>query len=67
MTPKKNIEKTIFWESWWPRKAAVGRAKKRKAKPRKATEPKRWLLEDTTLHWNGKQCIAMATAEVQFL
>ena len=63
MTPKKNMEKTIFWESSWPRKAAVGRSKKRKAKPRKATPPKRWLLErkDISLEWQ-----TMGTEEVQF-
>ena len=45
MTPTKKMKKTIFWESSWPRKAALGRSKKRKAKPRKARHPKRWLLE----------------------
>ena len=45
MTPEKKMKKTIFWESSCPRKAAVGRSKKRKAKPRKARQPKRWLLE----------------------
>ena len=67
MTPKKNIKKTIFWESSWPRKAAVGRLKKWEAKARKATAPKRWLLSDMTLHWNGKLNNAMATANVIFL